>query len=234
MELEKAGDRSQDNGIQRFVAFDFDGTILDGHSPVMLVKSLFFTRIMPIHTVLAISWWAFRYKFRLPHEQEEVREKIFALFKDKSAVDANKMMEYLYETEISTHLRIDALAEMRAYQELGVPVVIVSASFEPIVARAATELGAFAQISTKMEIVDDCYTGNIGSCPVEAKEKAEAFRHYADSVAGPGNWALQAAYGDHHTDVYLLEMAEHPVAVCPDLKLKRIARQRGWDIVEWS
>ena len=151
----------------RFVVFDFDGTILDGHSSVMLVKSLLSQRIMPAHTVFSMAWWALRYKLSLPYGQNEVRQDIFSLFTDMTAVDVDKMIDRLYETEISRFLRTDALESVRTYQELEVPVVIVSASFEPIVKRAAENLGAYAQLSTKMEVVDGRYTGKVGSTPCE-------------------------------------------------------------------
>jgi HAD superfamily hydrolase (TIGR01490 family) len=223
-----------DSEKQRFVVFDFDGTILAGHSPVMLVKSLLRRRIIPISTLLSVAWWGFRYKMHLPHEQCEVRKQIFNIFKDLSARDVDKIMEHLYDTEISRWLRRDALETIRTYQELGVPVIIVSASFEAIVKRAAVELGAFAQLSTKMEIVDDRYTGEVGSTPVEGLEKRRAFVEFADGMCGSGNWELLAAYGDHHTDIELLELARRPVAVTPDGKLRRIAHARKWEIVNWS
>lgn len=223
-----------DTDIQRFVVFDFDGTILNGHSPVMLVKSFLARRAMPLGTILAVAWWGIRYKLRLPHEQHEVRKRIFRLFKDVSAAEADKMMEYLYETEISRFLRRDALETIRTYQELGVPVIVVSASFEAIVKLAAIELGAFAQLSTHMEIVNGRYTGEVGSVPMEGAEKRRGFIEFADEFCGPGNWELIAAYGDHHTDEALLSLAKRPVAVTPDRKLKRIAKARGWEIVNWS
>lgn len=223
-----------DKNIQRFVVFDFDGTILDGHSPVMLVKSLLHQRIMPASTVIAVAWWGLRYKLRLPHEQSEVRKQIFNLFKDLDFHEVDKIMENLYDTEISHYLRKDALESIRTYQDLDVPVVLVSASFEAIVKRAAVELGVFAQLSTKMEIIDGRYTGEVGSLPVEGAEKRRVFEEFADEFCGAGNWELIAAYGDHHSDVDLLELATRPVAVTPDNKLKRIAHARGWEIVNWS
>ncbi|NTU88950.1 MAG: haloacid dehalogenase-like hydrolase [Actinobacteria bacterium] len=224
----------QDTTIQKFVVFDFDGTILEGHSPVMLVKSLLTKRVMPICTVLAIGWWALRYKLRLPHEQSEVREKIFDLFKDLPADEVDKMMEHLYASEISRWLRKDALEVIHIYQDMGIPVVLVSASFEAIVKRAAVELGAFAQLSTRMKIVNNCYTGEVLGTPVEGEEKLRAFERYANDACGEGNWELVAAYGDHHSDVPLLRSAHRPVAVTPDRRLKRIAESRHWEIVHWS
>jgi phosphoserine phosphatase len=42
------------------------------------------------------------------------------------------------------------------------------------------------------------------------------------------------AYGDHHSDVPMLEMAQHPVAVTPDSTLTREARRNEWQIAHWQ
>ena len=42
---------------------------------------------------------------------------------------------------------------------------------------------------------------------------------------------VDIAYGDTLLDIPLLEHAEHPVAVYPDDKLRKIALERGWEII---
>jgi len=219
---------------RRIAVFDFDGTILDGHSPVMLVHYLRSSKTMPFSTLCAVGWWVFRYKLRLPHEQSEVRQRIFRLFKDETADEVDQMMVNLYDTEISLHLRPGALRAIAAYREQGIDVIIVSASFEAIVRRAASELGASGQLSTRMEMVDNHYTGNVGSVPMEGDEKRRALLEYADATYGVGGWELVAVYGDHHSDRDMLELGERAYVVEPDNKLRRIARDRGWETVDWS
>ena len=54
------------DGPVRLAAFDFDGTSLDGNSPVMLVKHLAKLRMLNPTVLLRIGLWAAAYKFRLP------------------------------------------------------------------------------------------------------------------------------------------------------------------------
>ena len=42
------------------------------------------------------------------------------------------------------------------------------------------------------------------------------------------------AYSDSHTDLPFLEAVGHPVAVNPDRRLRRLARERGWPMLEFS
>ena len=42
---------------------------------------------------------------------------------------------------------------------------------------------------------------------------------------------VDVAYGDTILDVPLLEHANRPVAVYPEARLKKIAMERGWEII---
>jgi phosphoserine phosphatase len=42
-----------------------------------------------------------------------------------------------------------------------------------------------------------------------------------------------AFYSDSITDLPLLEAVKTPVAVCPDGRLRRVARRRGWAVERW-
>ena len=61
----------------RLAAFDFDGTALDGNSPVILVKFLARRRMLNPSVVLRIGLWAAAYKLRLPQNEAWVRGLVF-------------------------------------------------------------------------------------------------------------------------------------------------------------
>jgi len=44
--------------------------------------------------------------------------------------------------------------------------------------------------------------------------------------------AAAVAYADSYCDLPLLERVAEPVAVRPDRRLRRIAEQRGWEILD--
>jgi phosphoserine phosphatase len=46
--------------------------------------------------------------------------------------------------------------------------------------------------------------------------------------------AESTAYSDSHTDLPFLEIVGHPVVVNPDRELRRVARDRGWETLEFS
>ena len=45
------------------------------------------------------------------------------------------------------------------------------------------------------------------------------------------DWARSWALADRHSDLPVLELVGHPVAVHADRRLRRLARKRGWEIV---
>ncbi|MBC8504360.1 MAG: hypothetical protein ISR58_19150 [Anaerolineales bacterium] len=43
--------------------------------------------------------------------------------------------------------------------------------------------------------------------------------------------SIIAAYGDTLSDLPMLEISDNPVAVYPDAKLHRVAKEKGWRVI---
>jgi HAD superfamily hydrolase (TIGR01490 family) len=215
------------------IAFDFDGTLIDAHSPVRLVNRLVKDRIMPVRTGVKMGTWGARYKMGRELDQSVPRRYIFETFKEFPASDADAIMSNLYHEVLRAHLRPQALQRIREHQTAGADVILVSASFMPILNEAAREIKAAGVIGTRMEVVNGCYTGVTIGDPPEGERKLIQLREYADERYGAGRWSLDWAYGDHFSDEPVLAAAKHAVVVDPDRRLERIARAKGWPIEEW-
>ena len=105
---------------------------------------------------------------------------------------------------------------------------LVSASPEEIVFPLARHLGVESAIATRARIDNEGrYTGEVefysaGEGKVEAiNEEAERFDIDLDG---------SFAYSDSVTDLPMLSMVGHPVAVNPDKALLKEAIDRGWEI----
>jgi HAD superfamily hydrolase (TIGR01490 family) len=218
----------------KLVVFDFDGTLLEGHSPVRMVKSLARRRVIPFGVSLKIGWWGMRYKLRFNVEQATVRKYIFRSFVDLSAREADLLIKDLYRTDLEPRLRPKALEAMKKHQEAGEKIIIVSASFEPIVSELVKSVGAYHAICTQMEVIDGYYTGNVIGEPPEGEQKLIQLKAFANEHFGEGNWKVTWAYGDHSSDEFLMATAEHSVAVNPDARLERDAKAQGWQILDWE
>ena len=102
---------------------------------------------------------------------------------------------------------------------------IVSASPEEIVEPLTEYLGADGVIATRSQVDEDGrYTGQVDFYSY-GPYKAEAIQAVADErdIDLAGSYA----YSDSATDLPMLEVVGHPVAVNPDRELSRVARDRG-------
>jgi len=218
----------------RIAAFDFDHTLLEGSSPVLIVHRLVRRGVIPVTVALKVLWWGVRYKLHIQVEQKVVRQYIFRSLSHFPAESANQMMAELYLSELEQNLRPKGLAEMQHRREQGDLIVVVSASFVPIIEAFAQDNPIDGFVCTHMEIADGFYTGNVVGLPPEGEQKAVQLTAWADAHFGAGTWVVTWAYGDHYSDAPLLEMAENPVAVNPDTRLEKTAKTHGWQILDWS
>ncbi|WP_270297717.1 HAD family hydrolase, partial [Eggerthella sinensis] len=149
--------------------FDFDGTSIDGNSPVLLVSHLMKHDMLRKRDVFRILLWAAAYKLRLPQNEAAVRGLVFSAFEGKPVEEVNAFLAEFYDERIAPLFRTQADAAMRAHAEAGETVLIVSATFEPIILRAMEHHPFERQISTRMCVRP--------TAPTRVRWKACARRH---------------------------------------------------------
>ena len=223
--------------LHKIAAFDFDGTLIQGNSPVLLVRYLQKRGMLGKRVIGKILAWAAAYKLRLPQNEAWVRGLVFTAFEGRPQTEVDAFLRDFYDDVILAQKRFRPAADaaIKLLKSRGVEVLVVSATFDPIVQRAH-ELHDFDKvICTKMKVD---HNGNYtiwvdGPC-VEGYEKVKAIRKYGDKTYGKGNWELVAAFGDHHSDRPMLSMAKEPYAISPDNPLRREAARRGWTILDWD
>jgi phosphoserine phosphatase len=117
---------------------------------------------------------------------------------------------------------------MALHRSEGRRIYIVSSSPEEVVRPLSQHFGASGVIATRAEIDDDGrYTGQLAFYAY-GPQKAEAI----EELAGRLGIDLDAsyAYSDSITDLPMLSVVGHPVAVNPDRELRREAEERGWQV----
>jgi non-canonical purine NTP pyrophosphatase (RdgB/HAM1 family) len=219
---------------QQLAVFDFDGTLLNGASPVRLVRRLLLRKILPVSISLKVLIWGMKYKMRQPVEQEQVRGYIFGALSKLDANDVHDLMVDLYHQELKPLIRQDGITEIEKARQAGKRIIFVSASFEPIINELAKDFGADFFISTEMELKGDYYTGKVKAIPPEGIYKLTHLRNKADELYGEGGWILDSAYGDNYYDAQILSAALHPVTVDPDMALRKLARSLKWPVLDWK
>lgn len=219
----------------RIAAFDFDGTCISGSSPKKLVNALSRKGKLSLYKLIRIGFWGLAYKFNRPRDDEGVRTRVFSAFAGMSAKRVNEYLCDFYNRHVDPFFRMDADACMFAHLEAGHAVVVVSASFEPMIASAMIEHPIQFAMASRMKIDDEGrYTAEVDGLPTEGPAKLTVLQQFADGYFGKECWTLEWAYGDHFSDLRMLEAAKVPCAVTPDGKLEEAARDRGWQILDWE
>lgn len=130
--------------------------------------------------------------------------------------------EWAVENDLWKKRREDVVARLVKHREEGDKVYIASSVVEPFIEPFARRIGAEV-IGTPVEIVNG-RVRMIGELVANEKKIEQVLSRL-------GVDKVDVAYGDTILDVPLLEHADHPVAVYPDEKLKKIAQERGWEIL---
>ncbi|HWS44327.1 MAG TPA: HAD-IB family hydrolase, partial [Acidimicrobiia bacterium] len=114
------------------------------------------------------------------------------------------------------------------HRQAGRKTVIVSSSPVETVEPIGEYLGVDDVIATRARLDDEGhYTGDL-EFYAYAAHKADAIREMA--VSEGLDLAGSYAYSDSITDLSMLDLVGHPVAVNPDRELARVAREREWEV----
>src|SRR3954464_10643474 len=114
------------------------------------------------------------------------------------------------------------------HQDAGRKVYIVTAASQEIAELLASVLVFDGGIGARSEVRDGVYTGRPEGPFTYREGKAEAIREVAarEGIDLGDSWA----YWDSESDLPMLRVVGHPVAVNPDAELARVAREEGWEI----
>jgi HAD superfamily hydrolase (TIGR01490 family) len=118
------------------------------------------------------------------------------------------------------------------HQDAGRSIYIVTAASQEIAELLAKVLVFDGAIGARSEVQDGVYTGRPEGPFTYREGKAEAIR---DLAAREGfDLAESWAYSDSESDLPMLRVVGHPVAVNPDAELARVAREEAWEIMRFD
>ncbi|MFJ3169673.1 HAD family hydrolase [Streptomyces roseus] len=107
---------------------------------------------------------------------------------------------------------------LREHRAAGAALVLVSGSFPPLLEPLAREIGAETVLCTRPLTEDGRYTGEVATPVIGEGKRAAVLAHLAARPAVDPRDCF--AYGDHLSDLPMLELVGHPVAVGEDPGLR--------------
>lgn len=134
---------------------------------------------------------------------------------------------------VQPSLKAQALALVRQHQATRDAVVIVTATNEFVTRPIADAFGVEDLIAVELERGPDGWiTGEIRGTPSFRDGKVARVSEWLVARGLDWNRVDITFYSDSANDLPLLERANHPVATNPEPRLRAIATERGWRILD--
>ena len=135
---------------------------------------------------------------------------------------------------IQPNIRPVALDLVRGHQRQGDAVVIVTATNDFVTRPIAQAFGVQELIAVELErsLQTGWITGEIKGVPSAREGKVTRVEQWLSERHWGWGDVEATFYTDSINDLALLEKVAHPVATNPDDKLRQIAQERGWRILE--
>ncbi|MCX6018993.1 MAG: HAD-IB family hydrolase [Chloroflexi bacterium] len=204
--------------------FDMDKTLLSRSSTTEYIKYLWRHQMLSVRELIAAVSVSIGYALKLL-DFPRVVALLSRDFRDGDVNETRALAERWVREELLRYIAPRAVARVRAHQEAGDEVWLLSAATQFVVMPIARHLGIQCRF-TELEISGNRITGNIVDAACYGAGKVV----WAERIARERGVALSDCvfYTDSISDQPLLDCVGHPVAVNPDKRLERYARSRGW------
>lgn len=157
-------------------------------------------------------------------------EFFFKSYKGESEDRLRYFAEELFEQTLKPAI-FDGTKDLIAKsKKLGHKQVVVTGALDFSVAPLAGYLGIDIFAANRLEFVNGYATGRLLPPVMASATKATWIRKYAEE--NDINLSDSYAYSDSISDLPMLSIVGHPVAVSPDFRLKQTALQHDWAILD--
>lgn len=211
--------------------FDLDKTILSVNSGSLWVRREVALGHLSKRQALRAAAWLARYTLGFASAEVMVADAVAQL----SGTDARPLRErteQFFTQEVRHTYRPGALQAIERHRAAGDPLVMLTSSTNYLAQLVADELGFAQVLCNTLEVVEGRHTGKVVGRVCFGEGKLT----HAERSASILNARLQDAvfYTDSFSDLPVLAAVGRPVAVNPDLRLRRHAARRGWAVVDWG
>jgi HAD superfamily hydrolase (TIGR01490 family) len=214
--------------------FDLDRTLMAGSSAFQFGRAAYKAGLVSRRRLAADAWEnvLFRLRGSTDEATDALRERIGRMLEGVRVRDLQRLApDVLAGVLPRLYPRMVEIAY--AHQDAGRPIFICTAAAQEMAELMAIVLTFDGAVGSVSEVVDGRYTGRAGDSSFVYREgKAQAIRALAEreGIDLAASWA----YSDSESDLPMLRLVGHPVAVNPDAALAKVAREEGWEILRFE
>lgn len=221
-----------DRGAAAF--FDVDNTLIQGSSLIVLAEELAKRRFITLRELAPALMKQLKYRLSGSENPEDIaagREQALEIVKGKSVAELKELCWDIVDRHMLTKAYQSTIDLAAMHIAAGQQVWLVSATPVQIGQALAERLGFTGALGTVAEEADGQFTGRLVGDILHGPGK----QHAVAALAAIQQLDLDrcTAYSDSINDLPMLEMVGSPVAINPDRRLRRYAKQQGWAIRDY-
>lgn len=219
----------------RVAIFDFDGTLYAEETFKLLMNHL---KEHPIykskykHFYKSIFPPYIAHKLKL-YPTSKMKEYSMHLYLEAfEGLSSSEMEAYFKELkdEIQKDFNREVISRLQNHQSENIHTLLVSGAYTQFL-HCVTEGISFNQITgTDIPYKENKVDTTIRIKHVNGTRKTKSILQALEGQQI--DWKNSYAYGDSYSDLPVLELVGNPVAVKPEDKLRNLAKERGWEIIQ--
>lgn len=218
---------------QYLVFFDVDGTLIR-------IKSMF--SFLKYYSRYKSKINNFKYYFyliktfilqKLGVSRELINQQYYKNFANEKTHEVMALGErwWRYVSSSNDLYNDKVVRELIKHRKNGAEIVFVSGSMPACIDPLAKELGAQHCLLTSLEVHNGYYTGKLNGISNINEGKRKRILEFINNYTQPIDLNQCFAYGDHQSDLPMLELVGNPVVVGKNKFLVEAARKQGWKII---
>jgi HAD superfamily hydrolase (TIGR01490 family) len=214
--------------------FDLDRTLMEGSSAFQFGRAAYRAGLLSRRQLISDGWANLMFRLRGASDESshELRNRISQSLEGIRVRDLDRLgVDVLAGVLPRIYPQVLELAY--EHQDEGRRVYIVTAASQDLANMLARVLAFDGAIGSQFsEVVDGIYTGRPVGLFIYGREKARAIEQLAERERL--ELASCYAYSDSASDLPMLRLVGHPVAVNPDKELARTAREERWEVLRFD
>ena len=210
--------------------FDMDKTLLRIDSGMSWTKFMYRRGELPKRTLAKAVYWSTLYKLAWL-DMDTVFTRLCENLTGDSEFELRRKCELWYQQDVAHNVAAQGRAAIAAHRAAGHVIVLATGSTQYAAAPVARGEAIEHVLSSRLEVVDGKFTGRPAGFGFGMHKVA-----LAEKFAQQYDVDLQRSYfySDSYNDLPMLRRVGTAIAVNPDIRLRRHARQAGWRIETWS